>query len=330
MLPRQVAAGGVVGVILPGCSTEQRAQPGPGRHHVAAGHAGEQPGHRGQDVVPVGVAHRRVVQVALVRGVGRAGVDPVLPRDDEDVPPVVRRRRRDHRRRGPYRAGGEHQMDALARPQLHAAGTGREFRDPFGPYPGRVDHGPGPDLERLPGHLVGHRRPGHPALAEQAGHPRVVGQPGAGRVRGPGHLDGQPGVVRLALEVPESARRVRPARVWPPPPARRSPTCGSRCSGPPPAARTRSARPGRWPGGAGRWPACTWEPGAPGAAPAGTGCPAPAATPAPGRSPRAPGSAGRRAPAAMTAPRSRRRSRPSRPAPPTARAPPRPARCPPR
>ena len=35
----------------------------------------------------------------------------------------------------------------------------------------------------------------------------MVGQPRAGRVRGPGHLDGQPGVVHLALEVPEPARR---------------------------------------------------------------------------------------------------------------------------
>src|SRR5260370_20275585 len=54
---------------------------------AARGYAGEEPGRRGQQVVAVGVVDRRAVQVARVRRVGRPGVHPVLPRDDEDVPP---------------------------------------------------------------------------------------------------------------------------------------------------------------------------------------------------------------------------------------------------
>ena len=114
----QVAGPGVAQLLV---LAQQRAQPRPGRHHVALGHAGEVPGHRRQDVVAVGGVDRRVVQVARVGRVGRPGVHPVLPRDDEDVPPVVRRRRGDQRRRGPDRARGEHQVHALARQQPHAA-----------------------------------------------------------------------------------------------------------------------------------------------------------------------------------------------------------------
>ena len=94
---------------------------------------------------------------------------------------------------------------SLGQPRLGQSRPGQS-RDRVGPDPGRVDHGPGSDLEPLPGHLVGHDRACHPALAEELGHPGVVGQPGAEGMRGPGHLDGQPGVVHLALEVPEAAR----------------------------------------------------------------------------------------------------------------------------
>src|SRR5699024_8576067 len=82
-----VAAGQVGGAAAVG-ALHQRAQPGPGADHVGVGGAGELDGL--QQVVDVVAGDGRVVEGAVVVGVGGAHVGEVPPRHDEHGPLVLR------------------------------------------------------------------------------------------------------------------------------------------------------------------------------------------------------------------------------------------------
>jgi len=265
-----------------------------------AGHAGEQPGHpRGQDVVPVRLSPTsRGVQVRPGTGcrvVSRRRTR-VLPRDDEDVPPPSCAARRRLTTAAVVRTapGREHQGGRpLLGPQVQ---TRREpaarSATRFGPiWPVALTTAPGPDLEppaRFISSVHGPRPVNPPRRRAAPVNPGRGGQPArrSPRVRGPGPPRWSAGAGRPPWhsKYRKAAATRRPkARAWPPPPVRRSPERVGRPMFRPRRQRlvTRSARPGRRPGGAGRRPALYigHRGPHPGAAPAGTGCRAPASGP---------------------------------------------------
>jgi hypothetical protein len=97
-------------------------------------------------------------------------------------------------------------VDALGRPHLELAALGHHRLRLVGPHPGGVDDLPGADLDRPVVLQVPDGGPGDPlALPQEAGHPGPGGHQRAEVRRRAGDVHGVPGVVHLAVVVPDRA-----------------------------------------------------------------------------------------------------------------------------
>jgi len=174
----------------------QRSQPGPGAGDVLVGQVGAGPGvERAQQVGDVLGGALRVVDRAVVGGVGGADVGVVAPRHDEHRP-LVATDGQDHADVVAHPVPRHGQVDALGRGDR--AGVGRLVQGPHvvGKHAPGVDDRCGGDREALAVGLRLHAVDDPSRCLGQAQGPHPVGRHGAlVEHGGADHCQHQPGVV---------------------------------------------------------------------------------------------------------------------------------------
>ena len=214
---RDDAARGAVDVVATGeiggparrCGLHERTQAGPGADDVVTGDRVDVVGvDRGQEVVDVVLGALRIVDAAVVVGVGGADVGELAVGHDEHRAAVLGDR--DDRGDGvAHEVVGDREVHPLGRPHRVGVGALVEGADPVGPDAGGVDDGVGRD-----GELVTVGGDGDPvdvaggALGE-AGHRDPVGHHRAVVQRcGAADGDNETGVVGGGVEVEVAADQV--------------------------------------------------------------------------------------------------------------------------